>query len=147
MYKKILLATDGSTSALKAAKLAGAIAQKFDGEILMLQVFDPAVLPVPFAGVPDLPMFEGDDVGRYANEVQSEIEARTGRVLDEYGVHYTTKRELGQPVDRIVTVAKDEQPDMIVMGSRGWGAVKSRLLGSVSDGVLHHAHCPILIAR
>jgi nucleotide-binding universal stress UspA family protein len=147
MFKKILLAADGSDPSLKAARLAAALARQFDGEVSMLHVFDPAVVPVPFAGVPDLPLSEGEDMGRYAAQVRAEVERKTTPVLEEYNVRYTTLQELGHPVDRIVSVAQDEKPDVIVLGSRGWGAVKSRLLGSVSDGVLHHAHCPVLIAR
>ncbi len=147
MYKKILLPTDGSASSLKAAEAAAEIAQRFEGQILMLYVFNPAIVPVPFTGLSGLPMGEGDDMGQYAHKVQSEIEEETGKVLRDFGVEFKTRQELGHPVDRIVSVAHDEQSDLIVMGSRGLGSMKSLLLGSVSDGVLHHAHCPVLIVR
>lgn len=118
MYTKILLATDVSAEALKAATLA----QKFEAQVVLLHVFNPAIVPVPFAGVPDLPLFEEDDMGKYAQKVQSEIEAETGKVLSDLGITYTSQRELGHPVERIVSVAHDTQADLIVMRVAVWAA-------------------------
>ena len=47
----------------------------------------------------------------------------------------------------IVEKAKQEKPQLIVMGSRGLGSVRRTILGSVSDYVLHHAHCAVAICR
>src|SRR5262249_12494358 len=51
------------------------------------------------------------------------------------------------PVDAIIEVAQDIEADLIVLGSHGLSGWKALLLGSVSDGVLHHAPCPVLIVR
>jgi len=53
----------------------------------------------------------------------------------------------GSPADEIVDAAKELGADMIVIGSRGWGEIRSVLLGSVSERVLHLARCPVLIVR
>ena len=53
----------------------------------------------------------------------------------------------GKPGDVILKTAKDEHVNMIVMGSRGLGLVKRTLAGSVSDHVLHHASCPVVICK
>ena len=71
----------------------------------------------------------------------------TGAVFEKAGIPYRSRRELGHPVDRIVRTADDEQADLIVMGSRGIGGFERLLLGSVSEGVLRHAHCPVLTVR
>ncbi len=55
--------------------------------------------------------------------------------------------ETGKPASRIVEVAKNWSADLIVMGSHGRGKVQGLLLGSVSEGVLHHAPCPVLVVR
>ena len=49
--------------------------------------------------------------------------------------------------DEIVKVAEEVRAGLIVMGSRGLGGVRRTLMGSVSDAVVRHAHCPVLIVR
>ena len=51
----------------------------------------------------------------------------------------------GKPGNTICDFAKEKEADMIVVGSRGLGAIRRTILGSVSDFVLHHAHCPVVI--
>ena len=53
----------------------------------------------------------------------------------------------GSPGEAIVKAAEDDKADMIIMGSRGLNRYRRTLLGSVSDYVLHHAHCPVCICR
>ena len=53
----------------------------------------------------------------------------------------------GRPGEAIVQMAQDEKADFIVMGTRGMGKIRRTILGSVSDFVLHHAHCPVTIVR
>lgn len=52
-----------------------------------------------------------------------------------------------RPGEAIVDVAKEEHAMLIVMGTRGMGTIRRTLIGSVSDYVVHHAHCPVLVAR
>ena len=49
--------------------------------------------------------------------------------------------------EALVDVAKEKKPLMVVMGTRGMGTMRRTILGSVSDYVLHHAHCPVMIYR
>ncbi|XP_061187783.1 universal stress protein in QAH/OAS sulfhydrylase 3'region-like isoform X4 [Saccostrea echinata] len=58
---------------------------------------------------------------------------------------FVTKQ--GGPGEAIVAVADKEKANMIVTGCRGMGIVRRTLLGSVSDYVLHHSHCPVLVCR
>jgi nucleotide-binding universal stress UspA family protein len=53
----------------------------------------------------------------------------------------------GDPAEEILVTAKDLDSDLIVMGARGLGGVERVLLGSVSEKVLHHARCPVLIVK
>ena len=92
-------------------------------------------------------MLEWSSTPAVVAAAQCNAEKLTAEVLDAEPTDYSCRREIGHPVDRIVSVAKDEKSDLIVMGSRGLGGWNSYLLGSVSDGVLHHAHCPVLIVR
>jgi len=86
-------------------------------------------------------------VNAYIEQVQDSVARRTGRVLDEAGVPYEILTEVGHPAEVIVRIAEDDGYDLIVLGSRGMTAFKSFLLGSVSDKVSHHAHCPVLIVK
>jgi nucleotide-binding universal stress UspA family protein len=153
MFTHILLASDGSDHALQAARVAAEIVQKFESRLTLLSVFSPPVLAAPMAGSPEMLApaetltQETEVIARYAEEVQDAVERRTGQVLDEAGVPYLRRRETGHPVDMIVSVSAREKVDLIVMGSRGLGGLESFLLGSVSDRVLHHAHCPVLIVK
>jgi len=145
MFSKILVCSDGSEEAIKAAQSAAELAKKFNSTVVLINVFTPTPGPMPFVGAPEAVSYNQMAVD--ADEVQEAVERRTGRVFDEAGIPYQTRRELGHPVDRIVSVAEEEKADLIVMGSRGLGGFQRFLLGSVSDGVLHHAHCPVLIVR
>ena len=146
MFKTILLCSDGSEHALKAAEACVELAQKFDSRILLINVFNPAITSVPLFGGPEAaPLAEA--TVRYGEELQAAVERRTGTVFEAAGVAYEKIRELGHPVDRIVAVAEAEKADLIVMGSRGLGRFQRFFLGSVTDGVLRHAPCPVLIVR
>jgi len=52
-----------------------------------------------------------------------------------------------KPGEVIVDLALEEKANMIVMGSRGLGTIRRTLIGSVSDYVVHHAHCPVVVCR
>lgn len=145
MFKNILLASDGSDNALHAAKVAGELAKSFDAQLTLLSVFSPPQVVTPIVAEPEL--LDASALMRHADEVQAVVERRTTEALDSVGAEYTARRETGHPVDVIVSVAARMRADLIVMGSRGLGGVQSFLLGSVSDRVLHHAHCPVLIVR
>ncbi|OUO40736.1 hypothetical protein B5F82_03060 [Megamonas hypermegale] len=62
-------------------------------------------------------------------------------------IKINTSIEIGFPTEVIVEKAKNENYDIIVMGSRGLGKIKSIFMGSVSQYVLKYAHCPVLIVR
>ena len=55
--------------------------------------------------------------------------------------------DTGKPGERLCQVAFDEGAEMIVVGTRGHGKLRRTILGSVSDYVVHHAHCPVVTVR
>jgi nucleotide-binding universal stress UspA family protein len=59
----------------------------------------------------------------------------------------SNRLETGQVADTIINIAKEEGSDLIVIGSRGLSGAKRFLLGSISNSVIHHAECPVLIVR
>jgi len=74
------------------------------------------------------------------------IDAAGSKALDA-GIDSRSEILEGDPVDEILSFADNERADLIVMGSRGRGALAGALLGSVSSGVAQHASVPVLIAK
>ncbi|HEV2472425.1 MAG TPA: universal stress protein [Chthonomonadales bacterium] len=146
MFSSILLATDGSDHALEAARVSAELVRRFSSRLILLTVFDPP--PDEGAlGADTEQTISRDAMARYADTILEAADRRTGRVLQDEGVAYESRCEMGHPVEMIVSIAAREGVDLIVMGSRGLGGLESFLLGSVSDRVLHHAHCPVLIVK
>lgn len=141
MFRKILLCTDGSESALKATQVAGALARKFDAALTVMHVFQ---TPVEFAGLTT----DAAAIEKAARESREEIARQTARVLEEFGeLPYTFRQETGYPAEVIVCVAEEERFDLIVLGRRGLGAFTAFFLGSVSDRVTQHAPCAVLVVK
>lgn len=150
MFSKILLASDGSADAAKAAKAAASLAGKFGAELLVLHAFPllggtsaaTTLAPRGLAGGVDPKIIE-----RWAASSQEVVSQRVTQALEETGALYTFRQVNGDPADTIVRVAEEEGSDLIVVGSRGLGETLRFLLGSVSDRVSHHAPCSVLIVR
>ena len=142
MYTNILLASDGSDCALRAATAAGTLADKFKSRLTLINAFQPIPTIGPYGEI----LYTGQD-DNYTVEMKDYALARAGQILDEMKVPFHSRQEIGDPAAEIIRVAEAEGCDLIVVGSRGQGALKSLLLGSVSDHVVHHAHCPVLIVR
>jgi nucleotide-binding universal stress UspA family protein len=146
VFAKILLASDGSDYALRAAEAVASLGRALGSTVTVLHVFTPPAMLTSVPGSPGADM-EPVALNAYIEQVQDAVAKRTGRVLDEAGVAYSTILEAGHPAEVIVRIAEDDGHDLIVLGSRGLSAIRSFLLGSVSDKVSHHAHCPVLIVK
>jgi len=139
MFKKILLATDGSSHAEEALKYARELALRDDAQMIVVHAVPqvPAYLGEPqWQELASRNVAEGEQVAGHAAEN-----------LRKAGVDVIVEVLEGPPADAILRVADVRQPDLIVMGSRGHGEVASLLLGSVSHRVLAHTHVPVMIVR
>lgn len=140
--KKILIATDGSDSAHEALEFGLELAEEQGATAFLVHVA-PAVEVLPYANfaapAPTVP-HELDEQDRMPLTEAVELAARKG--LD-------TKTELlvGNPADEIIAFGDTIDADLIVVGSRGHGAIASVLLGSVSRAVLHQSRRPVLVVR
>jgi nucleotide-binding universal stress UspA family protein len=138
---KILVATDGSESAAEAVQLGVSLAAQYDAELVFVHVV-PAVdlVPATWFGVG----------GAFPHETAPEDRALledAAAVAEEQGVFSTTMLLIGNTVDEIVAYADSHDVDLIVVGSRGHGAIANTFLGSVSRGVLQESTRPVLVAR
>ena len=142
MFHNILVAVDGSRHADRA--LADAI-DLADREHARLTLFT-AVVPPPTAAFFGA---TGDTVAAIFQEVEAHAEAilrrARDRVPDQLSVTAVLSTEPVEPA--LIRQIKNGQHDLVVMGSRGRGAVRSALLGSVSHYVLHHSPVPVLIVH
>ncbi len=146
MFKNILLCSDGSDRAIQAAKAASEIARRFDAHVTVLSVFDTTALMTPYSSAPEA-MPNAEIVLKVGDEFHDAAQRAAAQSLSAAGVRFDERRGFGSAVGTAIDAAEEIHADLIVMGSRGQGGFKRLLLGSVSDGVLHHAHCPVLIIR
>jgi nucleotide-binding universal stress UspA family protein len=85
-----------------------------------------------------------EDAEQEARTMLDELVQRVGKTGGEVaGVH----ARLGRPDAEIVGLADELGAGLIVLGSRGLGPLRRALMGSVSDSVIRHAHCPVLVVR
>jgi nucleotide-binding universal stress UspA family protein len=141
---RILLATDGSEEAELAALRAVDLADATDSELHVVHV---GVVPIFLKSYPgtlgyDRKLYEQiEEVSRELLRKQSwRVKAAGGTVA---GAHL----RMGAVDLEIVALAEELGADLIVIGSRGLGGVRRALMGSVSDSVVRHAHCPVLVVR
>ncbi len=142
MFHNILVAVDGSPHADKA--LADAI-DLADCEHAKLTLFTAVVRPPAIAYVGAT----GDAVTTVFRHAEAEADSLLRQARDRVPGHVSVTTVLStEPVlTALIQQIKDGRHDLVVMGSRGRGAVRSALLGSVSHHVLHHSPAPVLIVH
>jgi nucleotide-binding universal stress UspA family protein len=149
----ILLATDGSKEADLAAITATNLAQKTGSELHVVHVF--GIAPVGPPVHPEAMELEGVEQETQAEQLQRISEQRAREVLDAAvekvrSVGGTVVEEHlleGRVAEEIVALAEKIEIGLIVLGSRGLSPLKRALMGSVSDAVVRHAHCPVMVVR
>ena len=166
MVKKVLIATDGSEPANKAVDFGSDIAAKYGAEVVLVHVLlrdelsenlrhfaeveyhageggkplSEAIAMIPQGRFPvtDLQPKETQTPGAVLRAVADEILGEAERRAKEHGVSKVTREiEDGNPVKRILEVAKDTGADLIVTGARGLSDMKALLVGSVSHKLSH----------
>jgi nucleotide-binding universal stress UspA family protein len=148
---RILLATDGSEDAAFAARTAVNLVNKTGSELHVVYVEEvPRRLstsePSSFEELID-PEFE-EKMRQHAQAVASQrLEEQVQKIQEAGGEISQAHPRLGRPDAEIVHLAEELGAGIVVVGSRGVGGVRRALLGSVSDSVVRHAHCPVLVVR
>src|SRR5215216_6426452 len=138
---KVLLATDGSQEAELAAKAAVSLAQKTGSELHVVHV-----LAWPL-DTHDPSSFEPEVRRQLEKVTRTRLEEAVSRIEGLGGALEGSHLGLGRPDAEIIAKAEEIGAGLIVMGSRGFGAMRRVLTGSVSDSVVRHAHCPVLVVR
>lgn len=146
--EKILLAVDGSRESDLALQYAVGISDKLGSELHVVHVgtaptaygATEAMVIDPDAGrhLYEMAKTDGDKV--LEEQVRKAEAAGKKKISDAY-------LRIGRPDAEIVSVAEEIGAGMIVLGSRGFNPLKRAAMGSVSDSVVRHAHCPVLVVR
>lgn len=143
MYKKILLATDGSECSRIAAEHAIKIAEQNNAELIVLTVTE--TYPIERIPVEDL----ARKVIQLFKEESEKALQDVKNMIEEKGspIKFTLKNVEGKAADSILKVAEDEDVDLIVVGVSGKHALERFVLGSVSEKIVKNARVPVLVAR
>ena len=144
----ILVPVDGSEQSIKSLEYAKDVASKFNAGITLLHVYE---LPIPITGYEYSSQIldnVDEDLKKYAQEILDD----SFKKIEVQGLKIEKLMLVGSQGYRIVeTAEKNDVPsgniDLIIMGSRGLGTVKSILLGSVSSYVIHHTKIPVLLVH
>lgn len=148
MISTILVPSDGSKTAKKAAVYAVDLAGQLGASMIILNVVDQRALIALTVSAEDAPMRTLETLDDYLKEAASEITSEIKKMCDKKGVASRIVVRKGHPADIIVKEAKKSKADLIVMGSRGKSALSAAVLGSVSYGVIHsNTKVNVLIVR
>jgi nucleotide-binding universal stress UspA family protein len=149
----VLVATDGSAQSLDAARfLRTLVPPRSLSRITVLAVVR-SLASTPFfaeAEAVGVFPFPGEALEELEESASAAAEQAARHVLEEIADLAHESQIMirrGSASEEIVHAAEELRANLIVMGSRGWGAVRSVFLGSVSERVLHSAHCPVLVVR
>ncbi len=153
----IVVGYDGSDSAERALRRAAELAEAFSARLVAVSVRGPALAPaleptaelvpppvagtVGLGGVPLPEPAPGPDPEELA---RAQLE-RARKALASRKVETEYVVELGDPAERLLAVADERDADLIVLGRHEHSAIRDLLLRTVADGVVHHAHRPVLV--
>ncbi len=150
MLQKVLVPTDGSDTARKAIDFTARLLAGASCEVVLLSVVEePAYATFWSDGLiaPEVIIPPAEELKAELRGRAEEMLAAQAEPLLAAGLRTTTRIRFGNPAAEILREAEDGGCEMIVMGSHGHGLLSGFLLGSVSNRVVHHAKCPVLVVR
>lgn len=154
--KKILYATDLSENARYAARYAVALAERFDADITILNVLEQISANIHSRVAAMLGEDEWQEIqARRQKEIFTMIQERLRNFCQELqgqlaGCRLDRAEILireGEPVSEIMALAEERHFDLIVMGTRGLGALADAVMGSTARRVIRRAKIPVLVIR
>lgn len=135
--RTILHPTDFSPRSQSAYWLTCALARDHGARIVLVHVLPPPIVVYGTGIVPAMP----EDNRALQETKLKELETQTAPISAE------VRLVEGDPVAEIVRVARDTDSDLIVMGTHGWTGLSRLLMGSVAEGVVRKAPCPVLTIK
>jgi len=142
VLRKILIATDGSENAEKAADFGIQIAGLSGAKVYAAYVID----TTPYYSIP-LDQVWSKEVYEQVEKTGHEITAGVEKTAKAAGLEAESIILKGDPAEKIVNFAEEQNVDMIIVGSLGKGKFERLVIGSVSEKVVRHAKIPVLVVR
>ena len=147
---KILIATDGSEFSNAAVeKICQMIENAPDAKVKIVSAYEQPVMavPAPYAiSAGYSPVLE-NEMRELAEQAVAQAERKISECFPALKKNLSTRVLFGSPEQTIVEEAENWGADLIVVGSHGYGFWERMLLGSVSNAVVHHAPCSVLVVR
>ena len=137
----ILVATDSSREAQLALTTAADLAKSTNSELHVVHVGE-----MPLAYHPERHAYRAE-YEEHEKEAQQLLEAQVDHIEEASATEAQLHLRMGRADEEIVELAQSIDAGLIVMGSRGQGRLMRALVGSVSESVVRHAHCPVTIVR
>jgi nucleotide-binding universal stress UspA family protein len=142
---QILLATDGSAESKLATEAAIELSRETGSEVHLIYVLPTPAELIGHHLYPD--EVRESLIGRAERDAETFLKEQAEKILARGGKVADTHLRSAEPDKEILRAAEALGVGLIVMGSRGLGAISRMLMGSVSDSVVRHAHCPVLVMR
>lgn len=139
-FQSIVIAFDGSGHSVHAVNVVLELALRFHSRVILLTVVPP---PGPVYSSLETPPSAEEVAGPYRTAAEQQKTRLEKAGLTSVEVELLS----GTPAREILHYIEQHPPDLLVMGARGLSELGRVFLGSVSDVVVHHAHCPIMVVR
>jgi len=140
--KKILVPLDFSDYSFQALEYAKAIAEKFNAEIILLNVVEPVMFIADLTmGQINIPSIESEMLQRSEEKMKETIDT----LKNNFKVNGIVK--LGKPDKEIIDLANSQRVDLIVIGTHGHSKVEHLLFGSTAEKVIRRSNCSVLIIK
>lgn len=137
-FSKILVCCDGSKYSVKAINVACDLAKKYNSELVLIHVVDRTKKSDILAGT---------EYTRILRKYAQETLERALKIVKTQGMTPNVVTKEGNVAEEIIKYSKASKIDLILVGSKGLGAVLRFLLGSVSSKIADHALCSVLIVK
>jgi len=137
-FKKILVPVDGSTYSIKALKRACELAEAFDSKIIVMYVVEKSI---------PINLLDRNEYLKILRKFGNKTLKNVNTMLSKKEISGKFLLKEGNIVNEIEKVAKAEKCDLIILGSKGLGAITRFLLGSVSNKISQSAPCSVLIVK
>jgi universal stress protein A len=142
--KKLLVPVDFSEPSQKAVKYAERFAEQFGASVTLVHVIEPVWYPHDWDYMPLVNMQAARDA--QTKQTRRQLLSLAEKTVDEI-VPVTVAVRSGSPWNEIAALAKEEQSDLIIIGTHGRTGLGHMFIGSTAERVVRHAPCPVLVVR